>query len=165
LFGERVWYEQAGCNLDDLRSLVETPVDPAEYPHCDLVEEGAVVYGDKGARHRRPLSRSADLKAEVARALSLGPGAVVVRSAFDDAVIDRASDVYFMLIDRQKQANVDAGDHFGAPGSNDRLWSALERLALTDPEVFCDYYRNEVVALVSSRGWGPTIRSSPRSTA
>lgn len=158
LFGEQVWYERAGCNLDDLRSLVEGPVDPAEYPQCDVVEQGAVVYGDKSALHRRPLSRSADLKAELARALSLGPGVVVVRGAFDDAVIDRASDVYFTLIDRQKQANVDAGDHFGAPGSNDRLWSALEKLALADPEVFCDYYRNEVVALVSSAWLGPNYQ-------
>jgi ectoine hydroxylase-related dioxygenase (phytanoyl-CoA dioxygenase family) len=158
LFGEQVWYEKADCNLDDLRTIVENRIDPAEYPHCDMVEEGAIVYGDGSPLRRGPLARTTDLKAEIARALSLGPGVVVVRGAFENAVIDRASDVYFSLIDRQKQAKVDAGDHFGAPGSNDRLWSALEKLALTEPEVFCDYYRNEVVALVASAWLGPNYQ-------
>ena len=34
-------------------------------------------------------------------------------------------------------------------GANDRVWNALEKLAVRDPETFVDYYANDVIALVS----------------
>ena len=41
------------------------------------------------------------------------------------------------------------------PGVNDRVWNALEKLAVADPEAFVDYYANDVVALAATAWLGP----------
>lgn len=155
LFGEGTWYRREDCDLEAFHSLIEQPIDVDDYPHCDCIEEGAVVYGERSPADNRRLWQSAELQAELGRALSLGPGVVVVRRAFDPAVIDRVSDIYFRLIDQQKLNKGSSGDHFGTEGSNDRLWSALEKLALASPDTFCDYYKNVVVEAVSLAWLGP----------
>ena len=48
-----------------------------------------------------------------------------------------------------------AGDHFGKPGANDRIWNAAQKLALHAPQVFADYYANDTVALISQAWLGP----------
>ena len=48
-----------------------------------------------------------------------------------------------------------AGDHFGKPGANDRIWNAAQKLALHAPEVFAEYYANDMLALVSQAWLGP----------
>ena len=47
------------------------------------------------------------------------------------------------------------GDHFAKAGANDRVWNALEKLAVRDPETFVDYYANDILALVSRAWLGP----------
>ena len=47
------------------------------------------------------------------------------------------------------------GDHFAKPGANDRVWNALEKLAVNDPEAFVDYYSNDILALISTVWLGP----------
>ena len=98
------------------------------------------------------------VQAELAHALMDGPGIVVFTHAFDPAVVDRASTVITSLIAEQKARGVQTGDHFAKPGSNDRLWSALEKLAVTDPETFVDYFANDVVNLVSVAWLGPNYQ-------
>ncbi len=48
-----------------------------------------------------------------------------------------------------------SGDHFAKPGANDRVWGALDKLAVADPETFAAYYANDVLALVSEAWLGP----------
>ena len=48
-----------------------------------------------------------------------------------------------------------AGDHFAKPGANDRVWGALDKLAVADPAVFAEYYANDVIALISESWLGP----------
>jgi ectoine hydroxylase-related dioxygenase (phytanoyl-CoA dioxygenase family) len=96
------------------------------------------------------------VQAELARALLDGPGIVVFSGAFADlSVVDRASAVFTELIAEQKASGTAAGDHFATPGANDRVWGALDKLALHAPEVFADYYANDVLALVSEAWLGP----------
>ncbi|MGP3970431.1 phytanoyl-CoA dioxygenase family protein [Streptomyces sp. 6N223] len=134
------------CVLDDLRALVETATDPGDYPGAAGVERNVLVY-DGG---RLP---GAD---ELVRALAEGPGIVVVRGAFpDESVVDRVTAAFEALIAEQRRAGARAGDHFGVPGANDRVWNALEKLASRDPEAFSDYYANETLALVSAAWLGP----------
>ena len=72
------------------------------------------------------------------------------RGAFPDtAVVDRATAAFDAMIAEQKAAAAAAGDHFAKPGANDRVWNALEKLAVRDPEAFVDYYANDIIALVS----------------
>ncbi len=88
-----------------------------------------------------------------------GPGIVVFKHAYrDTTVIDRATAAFNELIADQKARGVAGGDHFAKPGANDRVWDALEKLAAHRPEVFADYYANDVIALISASWLGPNYQ-------
>src|SRR5204862_478378 len=112
--------------------------DLADYPYASTVEQNVLIYD--GARLRKQLSRPAcrpPVENELARALLDGPGIVVLTGAFDDPwVIDRATWQFEAIIAAQRAAGGAAGEHFAAAGQNDRIWNALEKLALRAPEVF-----------------------------
>ena len=59
------------------------------------------------------------------------------------------------MIAEQRASGAAAGDHFAKPGANDRIWNALEKLAVADPEAFVDYYANDAVALAAQAWLGP----------
>jgi ectoine hydroxylase-related dioxygenase (phytanoyl-CoA dioxygenase family) len=142
----------ADCDLDEFRRLTDQRTDLADYPLAADVIDNVLVYD------AAPL-RSGDedeVAAELVRALTEGPGAVAIRRAFPDtAVVDRATRVFDQVIADERAAGGEAGDHFAKAGANDRVWNALEKLAVRDPETFVDYYANDIVALVSRAWLGP----------
>ncbi|MFB7571282.1 phytanoyl-CoA dioxygenase family protein [Streptomyces sp. NPDC056165] len=152
----RVWLSEQDCDLDSFRALVERATDAADYPHASSVDRNVLVYDAERLRGAAdPAARDA-LRAELVRALDEGPGIVVFRGAFPDtAVVDRATAVFRALIAEQRASGAGAGDHFAEPGANDRVWNALEKAALHDPEAFADYYANDVLALVGEAWLGP----------
>jgi ectoine hydroxylase-related dioxygenase (phytanoyl-CoA dioxygenase family) len=152
------WLTRDDCDLDELRALVEGGTDPADHPYADRVERGVPFYGDTLADDVTTVEGRRAVQAELAHALMDGPGIVVFSGAFAPPVVDRASAVITALIEEQKARGVQTGDHFARPGSNDRLWSALEKLAVADPEAFVDYYANDVVNLVSVAWLGPNYQ-------
>ncbi len=83
------------------------------------------------------------------------PGVVVFEDAFAADIVDRASDAFFAIIEAQRAQGSAAGDHFGKPGANDRIWNAAQKLALHSPEVFAEYYANDALAVVSQAWLGP----------
>src|SRR5689334_6364 len=93
------WYSPADCDVADLAALCEVVTDVADFPHADEVVQGVLVYGGRLATADRR-----EVQAELARALADGPGVVVVRGAFDHAVVDRATEAFEELIARQKAA-------------------------------------------------------------
>jgi ectoine hydroxylase-related dioxygenase (phytanoyl-CoA dioxygenase family) len=145
------------CRLADLIDLVSQKTDLADYPYASTVGQNVLIYD--GARLRKQLSRPAcrpRVENELARALLDGPGIVVLTGAFDDPwVIDRATWQFEAIIAAQRAAGGAAGDHFAAAGQNDRIWNALEKLALRAPEVFADYYANDLIATVCRAWLGP----------
>ncbi|WP_282088382.1 phytanoyl-CoA dioxygenase family protein [Streptomyces tendae] len=146
----RVQLSARDCDLVAFRELVEQPTDPAAHPRAAAVERNVPVY-DAGA-----LRDDAETAAELVHALADGPGIVVLKGAFPDpAVVDRATAVFDALIAEQRASGAPAGDHFAAPGANDRVWNALEKAALRDPEAFADYYANDALALVARAWLGP----------
>ncbi|MEV7788762.1 phytanoyl-CoA dioxygenase family protein [Streptomyces sp. NPDC088106] len=146
------WLSERDCDLDALRVLVEQQTDPAPYPHAGAVERNVLLYDAE----RLALADRRAVQAELVRALADGPGIVVVRGAFPDpAVVDRTTAVFESLIAEQRASGTAAGDHFARPGANDRVWNALEKAALYDPQAFADYYANDVIALVSEAWLGP----------
>ena len=154
----RGWYTPGDARLEDFRAEVEQVTDLAAYPGADLVKNNVLIYGQKVAERSATEAGRRELQAELARALLEGPGVVVFAGAFDPRVVDRASEVFWTLIDEQRASGAAAGDHFAPPGSNDRIWDALDKLALRAPEVFVDYYGNDVVALIAEAWLGPAYQ-------
>ena len=147
----KVWIDAADLRLDDFRAQVLRTTDPADYPLASDVRSNVLVYS---AASVATADRRA-LQSEVIRALADGPGVVAFEGAFDAGVVDRASEAFFTIIDAQRAAGNAAGDHFGTPGANDRIWNAAQKLALHDPQVFADYYANDALAVVCQAWLGP----------
>ncbi|ELS58215.1 phytanoyl-CoA dioxygenase family protein [Streptomyces viridochromogenes] len=149
----RAWLSEQDCDLADFRELVERTTDLADYPYASSVERAVLVYDSD---RLRAAEDPRAVRAELVRALTDGPGIVVFRGAFPDAeTVDRLSAVFDALIAEQRASGAHAGDHFARPGANDRVWNALEKAALHDPEAFADYYANDILALVSAAWLGP----------
>lgn len=154
------WLRAADVRVADLDALVQPSVNLSDYPYASSIDREVLLYDTEVV-----LSQLAEpdgervLRAELARALLDGPGIVVFVGAFPDvSVVDRATEVFRSLIDDQHAAGTAAGDHFAKPGANDRVWNALEKLALCDPATFVDYYSNEVIALASLAWLGPSYQ-------
>jgi ectoine hydroxylase-related dioxygenase (phytanoyl-CoA dioxygenase family) len=145
------------CDLADLAALCERPTDPAGWPLAARVEKGVLIYDCPALLPRLADPAFADaLMAEWAEALANGPGVLVLAGAEPDhAMLDRASDLFRRLIDRQNREGTGGGDHFAKPGANDRLWNSLEKHCLADPENFARYYANPFLAMVSQAWLGP----------
>ena len=149
------WYDPAACDLQELADLVEQTTEPSEYPHAEEVVQGVLVYGAALREAVAEPQTRRTAQAELARALAEGPGIVLFRGAVVGDAVDAASAVFTRLIDEQRGRGYASGDHFAKPGANDRLWGALDKLAVADPEVFAAYYSNDVLALVSEAWLGP----------
>lgn len=143
-----VWFSPEDCRLEDFRALVEVATDLEQYPCAEALEQGVLVYGPALAGRASTPEGRREVQAELARALSDGPGIVVFRGAVAPDVVDRATAVFEAMIADQKAAGVQGGDHFARPGANDRVWGAADKLAVRDPDVFAEYYAGDVLALV-----------------
>ena len=82
---------------------------------------------------------------------------VGLKAFTDTDVVDRATRAFFQIIEDEKSAEGQKGDHFGKPGANDRVWNALEKLAVLDPDTFVSYYRNDIIALTTTQLAGLTV--------
>jgi ectoine hydroxylase-related dioxygenase (phytanoyl-CoA dioxygenase family) len=144
------------CRLEDLIDVVGDETDLADYPLAGAVKRGVPVYDS--ARLREEASGPAGgsrIAAELVRAWQDGPGIVVFAGAFDVSVVDRATEQFEAIIAEQDAAGGAAGDHFARAGQNDRIWNALEKLAVRAPEVFAAYYANDIVAAACHAWLGP----------
>jgi ectoine hydroxylase-related dioxygenase (phytanoyl-CoA dioxygenase family) len=96
------------------------------------------------------------VQAELNKAFLEGPGIVVFNRAFaDTSVVDAATVAFNTMIAEQNAAGINAGDHYAKPGNNDRVWNALEKLAVIAPDEFVAYYANDILAMASSAWLGP----------
>ena len=152
-----VWLSEHGDRLDEFQSMVTTETDPRDYPRAVGIDHGVPVYpGDRFEGALGDPDEIRSLQAELVRVLLEGPGIVIVSGAFADlGAVDRASDVFRDMIDDQRASGSVVGDHYAVPGANDRVWNALEKLAVRDAEAFAAYYANDVIAIVASAWLGP----------
>ena len=134
------------------QQLVST--DHGQYPIADQVKQAVLLY-DADTLTRDPEAA----RAELYSALLTGPGVVVVRNLIQDYdVIDRASEIFDQIIEREKTAGGGQGDHFAKPGANDRIWNSFEKHCLADPENFAAYYCNEALSLICQSWLGPAFQ-------
>ena len=153
----RQWLSASDCRLDDLLDILSEGTDLERYPHARDAVQGVLVYdcAQISPAMAGPARRRA-LQAELADALANGPGVIVFAGAYEDtSVVDSVTAAFHDIIAEEHARGGPAGDHFGKPGANDRIWNALEKLAVRAPDLFVRYYANDVLALVSQAWLGP----------
>lgn len=153
------FFSRQDCRLEDFRAVVEQP--DGEYPSAADVREGVPVY-DAPTLRRQIGAAGSDraVRDELAWVLHDGPGIFVVAGAFDADVVDRASAEFRAMIAQQRAEGRAVGDHYAKPGANDRVWNAIEKLAVQAPDVFVDYYANDMIALGARTWLGPNYQIS-----
>jgi ectoine hydroxylase-related dioxygenase (phytanoyl-CoA dioxygenase family) len=146
--------------VSDLAALVETVTRKHDYPACEEVVAGIPVYEGPMLRGLiKNAEQKEQLSLEFVQALSEGPGIFLVRQAWSNpSVLDRVSEGFRQIIRDEALANVHIGDHFGAPGQNSRVWNALQKLCIRDPEGYVRYYANQILDCVAQSWLGPGYR-------
>jgi ectoine hydroxylase-related dioxygenase (phytanoyl-CoA dioxygenase family) len=154
--GAQTWLSELDCDFEAFRALVERTTDASKFPNARTVHSNVLIYD---AEHVRAGSKTGEtrmsVQAELARALLDGPGVVVIEGAFDPSVVDRTTVIFTALIDEEIAGGKSRGDHFAKPGTNARLWNSLTKLAVRDPDVFVEYFANDILALVAVAWLGP----------
>ena len=150
------WLDPADARVEDLHAHTGRGTDPAAHPRAGGIDRGVPVYraADLVAEAATPQGRRA-VQAELVHTLLDGPGIAVFTGAFGAAELDPATAEFEAIIAEQRAAGASTGDHFAKPGANDRIWNAVEKLALRAPEVFAAYYANPLTALVCEAWLGP----------
>ena len=158
--GSELFLTEANCHVADLAAVVAETTDVSDYSGAEAVSGNILVYDSERLRGAIATATGRrEAQAELARALMDGPGVVVFKRAFSDAsVVDAATDAFDAIIADQRASGAASGDHFAKPGANDRVWNALEKLAVRAPSVFAAYYANDILALVSAAWLGPAYQ-------
>lgn len=151
------YFDEDSGSLRELAELTARRVDPAALDFASAVERNVPLYDMGALRHLLddPARRRA-LMAEWAWVLGQGAGVLVLKGAWaDTAPIDRATEVFERIIDREKAAGGGGADHFAAAGANDRIWNSLQKLCIEDPETFALYFANPALDAICEAWLGP----------
>ncbi|KMW57911.1 Protein involved in biosynthesis of mitomycin antibiotics/polyketide fumonisin [Candidatus Rhodobacter oscarellae] len=152
------WFDLEAGDIDAFAAQIPAATDPADWPNAAEVVRSVLIY-DGAAIRAMDATAQAALMGEWARAFLAGPGIVVIKGAYDDlSVLDRATDLFTRMIEQERQSGAGGGDHFAKPGANDRVWNALQKHCLADPEGFALYYGNICLELVSTAWLGPNYQ-------
>ena len=157
--GEQTLLDPAQCRVEDLDAVARQPTDPAACPSAHAITSGVPIYDCTSLRAQlaKPGRREA-LLAELVAVMDRGPGVLVLTAAFNDPTLLDAATVQFAALIEQERVTGGGGDHFAKPGANDRVWNALEKLCLRDPDLFARYYANDMIALTSEAWLGPAYQ-------
>jgi ectoine hydroxylase-related dioxygenase (phytanoyl-CoA dioxygenase family) len=152
----RVWLNSESCDLEDFKREIMREAKVADYPLAAAIEKNVPIYD--GVEIRKMAADDEGRKAvmaEWAEVLMTGPGILVFKNATTDMdAMDMMSANFNAIIKDQHAAGTSAGDHFAKPGANDRIWNALEKVAMRDPDCFARYYANDMIAMVSQSWLG-----------
>lgn len=142
-------------DISALKEATDRRTDPASVPHATEIAREIPIY-DAAALPFDPGDERDAVMDEIAAVFLDGPGVIVLRGAVADAsVVDRATAVFDAIIDAERAAGTAAYDHFAKPGANDRVWNALQKHCLADPENFARYFASPAMALVCEAWLGP----------
>lgn len=158
-----VWLREQDVSLDALKAVVEQAVDLQQLDFADDVVQQVPLYDGKRLREIFAADLAGDQQrswqSELRWVWESGPGIVVIKGAFfDHAMLDELNSAFHDLINMERASGLAAGDHFAKPGSNDRVWNALEKLCLLNPALFAAYYSNTLLALAANAWLGPNYQ-------
>jgi ectoine hydroxylase-related dioxygenase (phytanoyl-CoA dioxygenase family) len=155
----QAYFDAHHSTVDVLAALVATVTPPDTYPNAaEIVQEVVVYDGDVVRAAAADPAQRRELMGEIASVLHDGSGIVTIRDAVERDALDRTTDAFRQLVDQQRAGAPPEGDFFAAAGANDRIWNALEKLALAAPDCFVDYYASEAIALVCEAWLGPAYQ-------
>lgn len=153
------YFSKTDINLDDFDRLCSRDTPLEDYPLAKSVEQKILIY--EGNTLRQQLDNGANesaLKAELCRALKDGPGVFVIKSAYvDTRVIDDSTAQFREIVAREKASGGGQGDHFG---KNERIWNAIQKACVANPDLFIDYYSNPLLAIACESWLGPYYQIS-----
>lgn len=147
------------CDIDDFATIVEQPATMPEF--ASRLEQRVPIF--EASRLRGVITDAASqrtIRDVLADVLERGAGIFVISGAFDHAVVDRSTAAFEAMIEQQHREGRAIGDHYAKPGANDRVWNAIEKLAVEAPDVFVDYYANDMAALGALAWLGPGYQIS-----
>lgn len=140
--------------VEDLDAVCSQTPQLSDYPLAMAIEKKVLIYD--GDRVRSQLNNTEDearLKAEWCLVLRDGPGVFVVKGGYPNtSIIDRSTALFHEIVAEEKASGQGQGDHFG---KNERIWNAIEKVCLKDPNLFIDYYTNSILAIASESWLGP----------
>ena len=152
------WLRAEDVSVDDLAAICEAGTDRNDYPHASTVARGVLIYDMPSLNVDDPTSRLS-VEEEMGRALRDGPGVIVLTGGFSDpGVVDAATQAFERIIEQEREAGGESGDHFGKPGANARIWNAQEKLARSAPDVFAAYFATDAIALGAHAWLGPAYQ-------
>jgi len=153
----KAYFNEGAINLDEFIEICSQKTVLEDYPFASAVVQNVLIYN--GDDLRKLLTNPDDtfaLQAELASALKDGPGVIAIKGAYDDvSILERTTALFKEIVAEEKAGNEGKGDHFG---SNERIWNAIQKACVKDPDLFIDYYSNPIMA-VACRAWlGPYYR-------
>jgi len=148
------WLRESECTIDEFSSYVNTKMDKSSYPLAADITMETVIYD------KFPTSPEGEraLMSEIMHVFNHGGGVVAFKNAWDPAIVHECTKAFDSIIKHEKESQMTAGDHFGKPGENTRIWNALEKLAVGYPDVFAEYYSNPWLRIVSTAWLGPAYQ-------
>ena len=152
------YLDHKAIDLKPLRELLATQTSVSDLPFAETVDAQVAIYAADRLRTlvRQDSEKLQQIQSEWHWVWQDGPGVLVIRGAFDSALVDEASDAFRVIIERERGTS--RGDHFAKPGANDRVWNALEKLALLAPNLYARYYANDMLAWACEAWLGPAYQ-------
>jgi len=142
-------------DIEAFAALCSQDLDLSHYPLASGLEKNVLLYEGNEVRAGLALaSFNQAIRREFAHVLQHGSGVFVIQNAFaDKSVLEHMNQVFEAIF--VQEAGKASGDHFAKAGVNGRIWNALQKSALLNPEAFIDYYKNPLLLLASEAWLGP----------
>ena len=151
---------EASGDIDTFRQLTARATTAEDVPLAADIQQNIPVYDGQFVNRsaEQPDKRRA-LLSEWTDVLAHGAGIIVIKDGLAKPdVIDRASQIFEAIIDTEQAASGGGGDHFAKAGANDRVWNALEKHCLADPQNFAAYYASHGIAMAAEAWLGPSYQ-------
>ena len=154
------WLDEASGSLSQFSTLTSRTTQASDAPLAADIQHNIPVYDGHFVNEaaETPAARRR-LLTEWTAVLAQGPGILVIKQGISDHdVIDQATSIFEHLIDTEKAATGGGGDHFAKAGANDRVWNALEKHCLHDPQNFAHYYATHAINMAAEAWLGPAYQ-------
>ena len=154
-------FDVSSGNIEQFKEQVECETSLEDWPFAQEIVKNIPIYNASTLVEVSSKQRERELLlAELSDAFSNGPGVIAIKHAITDHdVIDVATSIFDEIItEQQNSQNSGGGDHFAKPGANDRIWNAVEKHCLADPENFARYYASHGIAMPCEAWLGPNYQ-------